>query len=75
MIIKDIKYRTTLWRGVGGEVKKNCLLSSFIEKAVVYLLKHTSFMLKNKTYNIVSANIAIIIAVLIIISSSHGAGA
>ena len=32
-------------------------------------------MLKNKTYSIVSANIAIIIAVLIIISSSHGAGA
>jgi len=32
-------------------------------------------MLKNKTYNIIAANIAIIIAIVIIISSSHGGGA
>jgi hypothetical protein len=51
------------------------LLSSFIETAGVYLRKHTSFMLKNKTYSIITAHIAIIIAIVIIISSSHGGGA
>lgn len=55
--------------------KKDCLLSSFIETAGVYLQKHTSFMLKNKTYNIITINAAIIIAIVIIISSSHEGGA
>lgn len=32
-------------------------------------------MLKKKTYNIITANFAIIIANVIIISSSHGGGA
>jgi hypothetical protein len=56
-----------------GEVKKkHCLLSSFFETAVVYLLKHTSFMLKNKLYNVITVNAAIIIAIVIIIYSSTG---
>jgi hypothetical protein len=55
-----------------SDQKKYCLLSSFFETAVVYLLKHTSFMLKNKTYNVITVNAAIIIAIVIIICSSPG---
>ena len=50
------------------------MLSSFIETAGVYLLKHTSFMLKNNIYRIITATAIIIVVITIIIPVTTGGG-